>query len=187
MRAAAEATGDSPPFVADAAPPSFAEVYRDYAAFAWRVLRRLGVREADVEDVCQEVFLVVHKKLPEFAHRSSLRTWLYSIAIRCASEYRRRAHVKREEPRSSPGDSSIDAPQPASLAERQARALLDEILDTFDEPTRAVFVLYELEELSMAEVADAVGCPLQTAYSRLHAARAEFEAAVKRHHAKERV
>jgi len=185
MRAAAEATGEAPPFVT-AATPSFPEVYRDYAAFAWRVLRRLGVREADVEDVCQEVFLVVHRKLPAFAQRSSLRTWLYAIAIRCASDYRRRAHVKREEPTSNLGDATIDPPQPASLAQRQARAVLDEILDTFDEPKRAVFVLYELEELTMAEVAEAVGCPLQTAYSRLHAARAELEAAVKRHHAKER-
>ena len=184
MRAAVE-RGSAPVLVAPAV-PAFAEVYRDYAAFAWRVLRRLGVRDADVEDVCQEVFLVVHKKLPEFAQRSTLRTWLYSIAIRCASDYRRRAHVKREEPTSTLGDASIEAPQPKTIAHRQARELLDEILDTLDEPKRAVFVLYELEELQMAEVADAVGCPVQTAYSRLHAARAEFEAAVKRHHAKER-
>jgi RNA polymerase sigma-70 factor, ECF subfamily len=185
MRAAVEATRSSAPLVTTPV-PSFAEVYRDYASFAWRVLRRLGVRDADVEDVCQDVFLVVHKKLPEFAQRSTLRTWLYSIAIRCASDYRRRAHVKREEPKSIVRDTAIDAPQPASVAQRQARALLDDILDTLDEAKRAVFVLYELEELSMADVADAVGCPLQTAYSRLHAARAEFEAAVKRHHAKER-
>jgi RNA polymerase sigma-70 factor (ECF subfamily) len=182
VRAAVEAT----PLVAPAV-PSFAEVYRDYATYSWRVLRRLGVREADVADVCQELFLVVHKKLPGFAHRSSLRTWLYSIAIRCASDYRRRAHIKREQPTRALDDREpIDAPQPASLAQREARALLDQILDTLDEPKRAVFVLYELEELAMAEVADAIGCPLQTAYSRLHAARAEFEAAVKRHHAKER-
>jgi RNA polymerase sigma-70 factor, ECF subfamily len=182
VRAAVEA----PPLVAPAV-PSFAEVCRDYATYSWRVLRRLGVREADVADVCQELFLVVHKKLPGFAHRSSLRTWLYSIAIRCASDYRRRAHIKREQPTNALDDRApIDAPQPASLAQREARALLDQILDTLDEPKRAVFVLYELEELAMAEVADAIGCPLQTAYSRLHAARAEFEAAVKRHHAKER-
>ena len=186
MRTAVEATRGSAPVLAPAV-PSFAEVYRDYAQYAWRVLRRLGVREADVEDVCQEMFLVVHKKLPKFGQRSSVRTWLYSIALRCASDYRRRAHVKREEPRRAVDDGApIDAPQPASLAHREARVLLDQILDALDEPKRAVFVLYELEELPMAEVAEAVGCPLQTAYSRLHAARGEFEAAVKRHHAKER-
>ena len=181
-----EATRDSAPVVMVVGTPSFAEVYRDYAAFVWPVLRRLGVRDADVEDVCQEVFLVVHRKLPEFAHRSSIRTWLYGIAVRCASDYRRRAHVKREAPQPKLGDAPIDAPQPKSVADRQARAVLDEILETFDEPKRAVFVLYELEELSMAEVAEAVGCPLQTAYSRLHAARAEFELAVSRRQAQER-
>jgi RNA polymerase sigma-70 factor (ECF subfamily) len=186
VRAAVEATRGAAPLALPSV-PSFAEVYRDYATYAWRVLRRLGVRDADLEDVCQELFLVVHKKLPAFARRSSLRTWLYAIAIRCASDYRRRAHVKREEPTRALDDHApIDAPQPASLANREARALLDQILDTLDEPKRAVFVLYELEELAMAEVAEAVGCPLQTAYSRLHAARAEFEAAVKRHRAKER-
>src|SRR5687767_2709570 len=125
MRAAVEATPDAAALVAAPAALSFAEVYRDYAAFAWRVLRRLGVRDGDVEDVCQDVFLVVHKKLPEFAQRSSVRTWLYAIAIRCASDYRRRAHRKREQSVSAPSESAIDAPQPASLAHREARALLD--------------------------------------------------------------
>jgi RNA polymerase sigma-70 factor, ECF subfamily len=186
MRAAIDTPGDPSPAVALAA-SSFADIYRDHAAFLWRALRRLGVRDADVEDVCQEVFLVVHRKLGDFAHRSSLRTWLYSIALRCASDYRRRAHVKREATTSQVVDAPIDAPQPTSVADRQARAMLDEILDTLDEPKRAVFVLYELEELTMAEVAEAVGCPLQTAYSRLHAAREAFEAGVKRRQAKERM
>lgn len=184
MRAAVQSTGQAPA-VAHAV-PSFAEVYRDNATYVWRVLRRLGVREADVEDVCQEVFLVVHRKLGDFAQRSSLRTWLYSIALRCASDYRRRAHVKREAPTSDVVDAPLEPPQATSIAERQARAVLDEILDTLDESKRAVFVLYELEELTMTEVAEAVGCPTQTAYSRLHAAREAFEAAVKRRQAKER-
>jgi len=186
MSAAIHTTGEAPAAVA-LDMPSFAEVYRDHAPFLWRALRHLGVRDADIEDVCQEVFLVVHRRLPDFAQRSSLRTWLYSIALRCASDYRRRAHRKREAPSSELVDPMVEAPQPASVAERQARMLLDEILDTLDEPKRAVFVLYELEELAMAEVAEAVGCPLQTAYSRLHAAREAFEAAVKRRQAKERV
>jgi RNA polymerase sigma-70 factor (ECF subfamily) len=185
MPAALEQTADTPLVAVPV--PSFAEVYRDYAPFIWRVLRRLGVRAADIEDVCQEVFVVVHRKLPEFAQRSSLRTWLYSIALRCASDHRRRAHVEREQCASELADAPIEAAQEASVADRQARVVLDRILDTLDEPKRAVFVLYELEELTMAEVAEAVACPLQTAYSRLHAARDAFEAAVKRHHAKERV
>ncbi len=172
----------APPIAA----PTFAELYRSHATFIWRVVRRLGVRPADVEDVCQEVFVVVHRKLPAFEGRSSVRTWLYGIAVRCASDHRRRAHVQRETPTASLADRPIEAPQPAAVAEREARAVLDEILDQLDEAKRAVFVLYELEELPMMEVAEAVGCPLQTAYSRLHAAREAVEAAVGRRSAKER-
>src|SRR5438105_15938467 len=172
MRAALDTTGTSAP--ADvAAMPSFAEIYREHAPFIWRVLRRLGVPGPEIEDVCQDVFIVVHRKLAGFARRSSIRTWLYSIALRSASDHRRRAHVRREAPTSTVADAPIDPTQPAAVAQRQAREILDEILDTLDEPKRAVFVLYELEELAMAEVAEAIGCPLQTAYSRLHAARAD--------------
>ena len=166
--------------------PSFRAVYDQYAPFVWRVLRRLGVRPADLEDVCQEVFVVVHRKLPEFAQRSSLRTWLYGIAVRCASDQRRRAHVQRETPTDRVADSAVEAPQPGTVAARQARALLDTIIDGLDDDKRAVFVLFELEELPMAEVAEVVGCPPQTAYSRLHAARAAVTAAVQRLRARER-
>jgi RNA polymerase sigma-70 factor (ECF subfamily) len=162
----------------------FREVYEQHAAFVWRVLRRLGVRPTEVEDVCQEVFLIVHRKLSEFEHRSAVRTWLYAIALRCASDHRRRAYVAREVT-SEVGDAAVEAVQHASIANRQARELLDAMLDALDEDKRAVFVLYELEELAMAEVAEIVGCPLQTAYSRLHAARAAIEAATARLHAKE--
>jgi RNA polymerase sigma-70 factor (ECF subfamily) len=163
---------------------SFRQVYEQHAAFVWRVLRRLGVRPTDVEDVCQEVFLIVHRKLPEFAHRSAVSTWLYAIALRCASDYRRRAYVAREVS-GEVGDSAVDAAQHDSIANRQARELLDRILDGLDEDKRVVFVLYELEEIAMAEIAELVGCPVQTAYSRLHAARAAVEAATARLHAME--
>ena len=185
---AVQASGDlplAPGPVAVIALPQFAEVYRAHATFVWRVLRRLGVRAADVEDVCQEVFLVVHRKLPGFEQRSSVRTWLYGIAVRCASDHRRRAHVQRETPTASVVEPPVEAAQPGLVADREARAVLDEILDELDLAKRVVFVLYELEELPMIEVAAVVGCPLQTAYSRLHAARVAVEAAVRRRSATE--
>jgi RNA polymerase sigma-70 factor (ECF subfamily) len=149
---------------------TFDEVYDAHAAFVWRVVRRLGVREADVADVVQEVFLVVHRQLGGFEGRSSVRTWVYGIATRCASTHRRRAHLTREASGDVP-ESSIEPDQPTSIDRRQARARLDRLLDELSDDQRAVFVLYELEELPMAEIADVVGCPVQTAYSRLHAAR----------------
>jgi RNA polymerase sigma-70 factor (ECF subfamily) len=157
-----------------------AGVFRDHAAYVWRVLRRLGVEERDVEDVCQEVFVVVHRRLPEFEGRSSLRTWVYGVCVRTASDYRRRAGHRHEVVTGSPPEQlSVDDPHGA-LAARQARQVLDGILSELDEDKRTVFVLYEIEQLTMAEVAEAVGCPLQTAYSRLHVARAKVESAIAR-------
>ncbi|MDB4933116.1 MAG: polymerase sigma factor RpoE [Labilithrix sp.] len=160
--------------------PSLAEIFREHAPFVWRGLRRLGVPEADVEDVCQEVFVVVHRKLGDFEGRSSLRTWIYGIAARTASDYRRSGRVRREVVTDAPPDVAHEAGQHDALALKQARATLDRILDELDDDKRSVFVLYEIEELTMAEVADALGCPLQTAYSRLHAARKVVEAGVAR-------
>ena len=160
--------------------PTLAEIFREYAPFVWRGLRRLGVPESDVEDVCQEVFVVVHRKLGDFEGRSSLRTWIYGICARTASDYRRSGRVRREVVTDTPPDAPQEGAQHDTVALRQARATLDRILDELDEDKRSVFVLYEIEELTMAEVAEAIGCPLQTAYSRLHAARKVVEAGVAR-------
>jgi RNA polymerase sigma-70 factor (ECF subfamily) len=156
------------------------ELFHVYASFTWRVLRRLGIADAEVDDVCQEVFVVAHRRLGDFEGRSSLQTWLYGICIRVAADHRKRARVRREDLEATPRELAIEARQEEDVALRQARAELDRILDTLSDDKRAVFVLYEIEELPMAEVAAAVGCPLQTAYSRLHAARQEVEAIMMR-------
>ena len=152
--------------------PTLREVFDEYARFVWRTVRHLGVREADIEDVCQEVFLTVHRKLADFEGRSALRTWLYGICLRTASDYRRRAHVRREFAVEDPAPRAQAPEQHAEVERQQARQRLAAILEQLDDDKRAVFVLYEIEEMSMKEVAKIVDCPLQTAYSRLHAARA---------------
>ncbi len=171
-----------PPAIAASAnlkpPPSVAEVFRELAPFIWRALRRLGVAERDVDDACQEVFVVVHRKLGEFEGRSTLRTWVYGIAVRVASDYRKRGHVRREVMTDDVPEATAKEDPLADASRRQARAKLDAILGALDEDKRAVFVLYEIEQVTMQEVADAVGCPLQTAYSRLHAARRLVEDAI---------
>jgi RNA polymerase sigma-70 factor (ECF subfamily) len=177
---------DSSPTLNAPAPPAvppFATVYDDHVKFAWRVLGRLGVARADLEDVCQEVFIVVHRRLGEFEGRSSLRTWIYGIALRCASDYRRRDHRRRPTPIS---EVAIAGSQLEDLDAQEARATLERLLELLDAEKREVFVLFELEELTMAEVVAIVGCPLQTGYSRLHAARAIVAAAASRMRAKER-
>jgi RNA polymerase sigma-70 factor (ECF subfamily) len=155
-----------------------ANVFRETAPFAWRVLRRLGVDEADVDDVCQEVFVVVHRRLADFEGRSSLRTWIYGICVRTAADYRKRARARRQVESEARPEPIVSPSQEYAVSIRQARCALDRILDGLDADKRAVFVLYEIEELPMSEVSSIVGCPLQTAYSRLHAARSEVEQAV---------
>jgi RNA polymerase sigma-70 factor (ECF subfamily) len=153
------------------AAPEFAKIFSDYAPFVLRVLRHLGVPAADLQDQGQEVFVAVFRGLAAFAGRSSLRTWIYGICVHVASNYRRRAYVRHERSVSEPPEAVCEPDQPQAFERNQNWPALRRLLDTLDPEKREVFVLYELEELPMREVAEACGCPLQTAYSRLHAAR----------------
>jgi RNA polymerase sigma-70 factor (ECF subfamily) len=153
-------------------PPEFDEIFAQQSAFVWRVLARLGVQSRDVPDACQEVFLVVHRRLGDFdASRSSLRSWVYGICARVASDYRRR-HPNRKESSAEPLERvGVSGQQEEDLQTARAWRRLARVLDAMDAAKREVFVLYELEALPMAEVAASLDCPVQTAYARLHAAR----------------
>ena len=142
------------------------------------MLGRLGVPKPDVADVCQEVFLIVHRRLPDYdEERATLRAWIYGICVRAAADYRKRAY-RRHERVGVPVLELVASPeQHRELELRRARARLQAVLSNLDAGKREVFVLYELEELAMPEVAKILECPLQTAYSRLHAARKAVAAA----------
>ncbi len=165
------------------APPplTFREVFESHAPYVWRCLRRLGVPHGDVEDICQEVFVVVYRKLDQLEGQALARSWLYGICLRKVWDFRRLARHRREY---LGGDDlpeqAVDAPQIDLIDRQSARELLDAVLAGIDPRQRDVFVLYEIEQLSMAEVAKAIGCPLQTAYSRLHAARRALTSAAAR-------
>jgi RNA polymerase sigma-70 factor (ECF subfamily) len=150
-------------------------LFQEHAPFVYRVLRRLGVREAEVEDVCQEVFITIHRRLPEFEGRSRLRTWIYAIALRRASNHTRRAYVRLEQPTDAALEQHAPKDPSTALEQRRARALLDALLDALDEDKRQVFVLYELEELGMREIAEIVGCSVSTTYGRLYSARRDLQ------------
>jgi RNA polymerase sigma-70 factor, ECF subfamily len=159
-------------------------VHRENADFVFMTLQRLGVRPADLEDLCQEVFVVVHRRLRSYDGSSKLSTWLFAICAKVASSHRRSAPVRREElvedfmnePFTAPGMDPEEA-----AAKAQARRQLDELLDTLSDDKRAIFVMFEIEALSCDEIAQALAIPLGTVHSRLHAARKAFEAALKRH------
>jgi RNA polymerase sigma-70 factor, ECF subfamily len=155
------------------APPtySFAEVFEEHSSFVWRVAARLGTSQSDLPDVCQEIFVVVHRMLPTFEGRCSLTTWLYSICLRVASTHRRNVLRRREQAVDALPEPGVPSPQLAYLEAREFREQLDAVLYALPREQRDIFILYELEELSVPEAAVIIGCPVQTAYSRLHAAR----------------
>ncbi len=170
----------------------FAQVYEQHVRFVWRTLRRLGVPYEDCDDAVQDVFLIVHRKLGEFRPEAPVKHWLYRLTAGIARDHRR-AH-RRKDPKQhglipvAASDEVADAGRqgPAELAERTAAArLIRDLLQQLDEAKREVFVLADLEQMTAPEIARVLQIPLNTVYSRLRRARAEFEEALMRHRERE--
>jgi RNA polymerase sigma-70 factor, ECF subfamily len=148
-------------------------------SWVWNTLRRLGVRPDDLKDQCQEVFLRVHQLLSEYDTSRPFRPWLFAIAYRVAGRYR--TNHARHPVVIEPVELADDGPGPdEDLATKQAQALVLEALQAIELNRRAVFILAELEERPVPEIAETLGVPLNTAYSRLRVAREEFAQAVTR-------
>lgn len=161
----------------------FRAIYDEHFKLVWGALRRLGVREADVMDLTQKVFMTAFMKLESFEGRSRLTTWLFAICQRLASDYRRSAAVRREVPTDASELDVHSAPpedSSAALAARRRAALAESILNKLPEAQRTVFVLFELEELSGSEIAEILGISVGTVRSRLRLARETFAREVKR-------
>jgi RNA polymerase sigma-70 factor (ECF subfamily) len=159
--------------------PSFEALFRAEAPVVGRTLRYLGVMDAHVEDVAQEVFVVVHRRLHEFAGGSA-RAWIRQICVNTVHNYRRSRRRRPEDAVAEPPELAIAAEQETNFERREQRDRLLALLDRLPHEQRETFVLYEIEQLSMREIAEATGCPLQTAYARLHAARAKVQASLGR-------
>jgi RNA polymerase sigma-70 factor, ECF subfamily len=157
----------------------FRELFDANIRLVWRSLLALGVGTADVGDASQQVFVVLHSKLASWNRDGSLRAFMYGICLRVASDYRRLAHRRRERLVAEvPDAASSESTPEENAASRQERRFLEAALDKLTPAQREVFILFEIEELDMTEVAQAVGCPLFTAYSRLRAARKTISAAI---------
>jgi RNA polymerase sigma-70 factor (ECF subfamily) len=143
--------------------------------FVWRALQRHGVPERELADACQEVFLVVHRREALFEGRSSVRSWLYGIALRVALAQRRKAHARHEQLTEEPPECVSDPAQERALEQKQRLTWLQGVLAELDPEQREAFVLYELEGLSVAELAAAIGVAEGTAFYRLQQAREEVQ------------
>jgi RNA polymerase sigma-70 factor, ECF subfamily len=150
-------------------------IFQQHAPFLWRTLMNLGVPSHEAQDLCQEVMLIVHRRLATFDGRS-LRGWLYGICVRVASDYRRSARVRREIPHGTLPDSGSDGDATDVMAQRQSVRRLLGALEKLGEEQRTALVLYEVEELTLAEISEALGVPLQTVYSRIKVARQSLRA-----------
>ena len=187
----AEALASAPAVLPPERPSSFGEVYDAHFAFVWRSARRLGAPALTIDDVVQETFVIVHRRLAEFEGRSSLKTWLFGIVLNVVRAHRRALFAKHPHALRSEGTADLEAvrdtaPGPHEIAtQAEAVRLVDRLLGALDEDKREVFVLAELEQMSAPEIATAVGIPLNTVYSRLRLARQEFAAAAARHRARD--
>lgn len=145
----------------------------------WRALRRLGLAREEADDAAQEVFLIASQKLERIAAGSE-RAFLFGVALRIAAKVR----IARARQQRVASDDTAALHSPAEQAPDEAldrhmrRKVLDDILDEMRPDLRAVFVLYELEQLTMAEIAQVMSVPPGTVASRLRRARAEFESRV---------
>ena len=161
------------------AQPAFERVYREQFEFVWRTVRALGVSEAALDDAVQDVFVVVHRRLPEFEGRASVRTWTYEIARRVALRYRTVAarHAARHDALPElPARDDLDG----ALDQAKATAVMREFLWTLDEDRRRAFVLSEFGEMPGREIAATLEINMNTIYARIRSARTELDRLAKR-------
>ena len=148
--------------------------------FVWRSVRRLGVPEAWADDATQQVFVIAQQKITTIGAGHE-RAFLFRVAVNVASHVRRAGARRREVLGQDEGLLVDTSPaQDVVLDDRRARALLDEVLDTLGDDLRTVFVLCDLEEITMADVAAMLGVPGGTVASRLRRARVAFHEEARR-------
>lgn len=154
--------------------PDFEQLYQLYFGFTWRVLGHLGVKSHAIDDAVQEVWIVVHRRLPSFAGRSALKTWLFGVALNVARNQRRADDRRSKNLSEAP---SAGAPlDPESIHEgNEAWERVQRFLGTLDEQRRAIFVCNLLENLTALQTAEATGVDVTTVYKRVRALRQSFK------------
>jgi RNA polymerase sigma-70 factor (ECF subfamily) len=158
--------------------PDLSAVFDEHFDYLWSTLRRLGVRDADREDLVHEVFLKVHMRLGDYDASRPFRPWLFGFAYRVAIDYHRLAR-HRVEVLGRLGDTpAANVPADEAIAESEEREFLLTALDTLDLERRAVLVMHDVDEVPTHEIARQLDIPLNTVYSRLRLARKQLANAV---------
>ncbi len=161
-----------------AAESSFAAIYEQHVRFAWRQARLMGVQESAVADIVQEVFLVVHRRMADFDGRSSMQAWVRGILRGVVRNYHR--GLRRHPTSPLTAEDALEGPDrpPSRVAIRnQAIEIFESLLLQIDPEKREIFVFSEIEGLTAARIAELTGLNANTVYSRLRAARKQFESA----------
>lgn len=171
---------DTAPPRAPVDPSTFRRIFEEQFDYVWTALRRLGVPDRDRQDQAHEVFLRVSHHLGDYDLARPIRPWLFAFAVRVASEYRRLSR-NRHEVLGEELSAAAQGEGPEEDAERnRKRRLVIAALDHLDMDKRAVLILHDLDGCSVPDIAEALGIPEGTAYSRLRVARTQFADAARR-------
>ncbi len=162
----------------------FRVLFEEHFDYVYRSLRRLGVSERDLEDVTHDVFLEVHKASARLDPARPPKPWLFAFAFRVASDYRRLGRHRLT--LVDEVDAQAVERTDEALLRADDRALVARALEGLDLDQRAVLVLHDIDEVAVPEIAASLDIPLNTAYSRLRAARSAFAEAVRRERARQR-
>lgn len=154
---------------------AFDALYEREFGYVWSTLRRLGVASQDVEDLAQEVFVVVHRRLTDYDPSRPLRPWLFGVTYRVARDFLRRLGRRRE----VLSEGVDDLEQGDEASQHEIRQLVLSALGKLSLERRALLVLHDIDGTPIPEIADALGVPLNTVYSRLRLARQSFAAAIR--------
>jgi RNA polymerase sigma-70 factor (ECF subfamily) len=167
-------------------PQTIAQIYDSYFDFVWRNARRLGIPEASADDVTQDVFIVVQRRIDSYDGRASMQAWIFGILLRVVQDHRRSfrrkgaRHVPLEHEVNRSAGAAHD-PSPLDQLERLQRVrLVEQLLSEIDEDKRCLLILSEIEQWTLREIAQFYGSNINTIYSRLRAAKRAFEQAYER-------
>jgi RNA polymerase sigma-70 factor (ECF subfamily) len=161
-------------------PPELGAIFDEHFQYVWATLRRLGVREADREDLVHEVFLKIHARLADYDSSRPLRPWLFGFAYRVAADHHRLARHRVEVIGTQTEATADNVPADQRVAALEERDLLLEALHTIELDRRAVLVMHDVDEVPVPQIAHMLDIPLNTAYSRLRLARQNLASAVTR-------